>query len=66
MGVLGEGVVFDRPDAVEAHLLGEDGLFDAVVEDAVFAVGGRVDELCFEDHGELHGELLPERIGDYA
>ncbi len=59
MRVPGQGVVLDGPDPVEAHLLGVDGLFDAVVDDLAFAFGGGVDELRLEDHRELHGEVPP-------
>jgi hypothetical protein len=49
-----QAVVLDRPDPVEAHLLREDGLLDALVDDALLARGAAVGNLCLEDHRELH------------
>ena len=53
-----EAVVLDGPDAIEAGLLGEDGLLDTVLQALVFGVARCVDQLRFEDHGKLHGGLL--------
>jgi hypothetical protein len=49
-------VVLHRPDPVETHLLGVDGLVDAVADDLPLVFGGGVGELGLEDHRELHGE----------
>ena len=50
-----EAMVLDRPDAVEAHLLGEHRLLDAVVDHLTLVGDRRVGHLRFEDHRELHG-----------
>ena len=50
-----QGVVLDGPDAVEAHLLGENRLFETVPYDLLLSLPGRIGELGFEDHGKLHG-----------
>ena len=48
-------MVLDGPHAVEAHLLGEKGLFKTVPYDLLFSLPGRIGQLGFEDHGKLHG-----------
>ena len=53
-------MVFDGPYPIKAHLLGEDGLLDAVAYDALLPLRARVDDLRLEDHRELHGQFLPQ------
>ena len=54
MGVPPQGVVLNGPDAVEAHLLAEDGLGHAVEDALALPFGCRMVQLRLEDHGELH------------
>ena len=52
--VLHQRVVLDRPDSVEAHLLGVDRLIDTVLDRRMLAFRGGIFELGLEDHRELH------------
>ena len=49
MGIVGQRSVFDRPDHVEAHFLGQHRLLDHVLEDPPIAGSRRVGGLCFID-----------------
>ena len=65
--VLDERVVLDRPHAVEAHLLREHRLLDAVADRLALDVGGAVLDLGLEDHRELHrAERTPARLGAHV
>jgi hypothetical protein len=55
VGVPTKGVMLDRPDAVEAHLLAEHRLIHAVEDVLALPLGRRVVQLRLEDHGEFHG-----------
>ena len=62
VGVPLQTMVLHGPDAVEAHLLGEHGLLDALVHHLVLFLAARVGHLGFEDHRELHRSLLGSRL----
>src|SRR4051794_1186388 len=51
-------MVLGRPDAVKAHLLGEDGLRDRVVDQLVFPLDRRVGQLHLEAHRKFHAAYL--------
>ena len=51
--------MLDRPDPVEAHLLGEHGLLDAITDRLMLPLDGGMGQLRFEDQRELHGESAP-------
>ncbi len=63
--VLDERVVLDRPHAVEAHLLGEHRLLDAVADRLALDVGGAELDLRLEDHRELHAAERTACPGTY-
>ena len=54
VGVPLERVVLDGPDPIEAHFLGQDRLFDAVVDDLLLMRASGGGHLGLEDHRELH------------
>lgn len=58
-----QGMVLDGPHTIEAHLLGENRLFETVPYDLLLPLPGRIGELSFEDHGKLHGGRAPFPFG---
>jgi hypothetical protein len=59
MGILGHAVMFDRPDTVEPHLLGQDALVDDIVKDLRLVPARRIDHLRFVDDGKFHCPIFP-------
>ena len=54
VGVLRQAVMLDRPDHVEAHLLGIEALFDDVVEHLLLVLARDIHHLRFIDDRKLH------------
>jgi hypothetical protein len=60
MGVTGEAVMLDCPDAVETQLFRQQRLLDHIVEDLLFALAREVHHLRFIDNREFHLPLFPQ------
>jgi len=59
MRILGQGRMLDRPDDIEADLLGQQALIDDIVEHPEFGLRIGQDGLRLVDDGKLHGSPCP-------